>query len=30
MPNPYYDGVGDGVTLCPECANEIGRELGLV
>jgi hypothetical protein len=20
----YYEGVGDGVTLCPECAREIG------
>jgi hypothetical protein len=26
----YYDGVGDGVTLCPECAREIGRELRLL
>jgi hypothetical protein len=26
----YYEGVGDGVTLCPEYAREIGRELGLV
>src|SRR5262249_40704011 len=22
----YYEGVGDGVTLCPECAREIGAE----
>jgi hypothetical protein len=22
----YYDGVGDGVTVCPECAREIGAE----
>jgi hypothetical protein len=21
----YYEGVGDGVTLCPECAREIGE-----
>jgi len=20
----YYEGVGDGVTLCPECAEQIG------
>jgi hypothetical protein len=22
----YYEGVGDGVTLCPECAQEISSE----
>jgi hypothetical protein len=21
----YYEGVGDGVTLCPECAEQLGK-----